>query len=472
MANEKRDSLRRWCFMAATLSALSVPQLSYAEGTDPSFKPTDAPAEMFFYGRIGLGYSRFGQSVAGAYLNLGDRRAIGGRLEEGDYLEPGLRYHMLKGGEDDTKVDLVMDFELFSADGAILSDLSNDFHTLSFVPEQMYIQVHNAFKVKDLDIWLGGRLYRKNDIHIADYFYFNNLPAQGLGVMYKGLDTALLIQTGSSPFYTADLGQGTALPAGVTAAAKRLRTILVAEYQQPLNMRTSYVQGLAEAHLVGKSRDEVVEAPAGVNPTDYGLVAGVKLHLDFGNDMFNDTAIRYGNRIADGAASGRSTYDTFGLPGADGKYAGAYGIEFVDHFLVNFDQDLTLNGYTTLNYNQGADHVAAGVVGNNKRVDFAVGVRPVYYFTDQFRLLTEATFQGRKDDDLKMGTAVKLSVAPTLAPSGKRGDFWARPEIRLIYTLGIYNQAAQDQLMSPFLRTVGPSQIAHFIGTRAEWWYY
>src|SRR6201995_3158547 len=226
MANEKWHSLYRWCPAVLMLCALSVPQRASAEGSDPSFKPTDATAEMFFYGRIGFAYSRYGQSIAGAYLNLGDRRAIGGRLEEGDYLEPGLRYHILKGGENDTKVDLVMDFEIFSADGAILSDLANDFKTLSVVPEQMYIQTHNALGVKDLDIWLGSRLYRKNDIHINDYFYFNNLPAQGLGVMDKNLDTALLIQTGSSPFYTADLGQGVALPTGVTAAAKRLRSIL------------------------------------------------------------------------------------------------------------------------------------------------------------------------------------------------------------------------------------------------------
>ncbi|HET9626468.1 MAG TPA: carbohydrate porin [Kofleriaceae bacterium] len=472
MANEQRKSQLRWCLAALTLLTLSVPRRSAAEGSDPSFKPSDNSVDAFFYGRIGFGYNQFGHSAAGAYMNLGDRRAIGGRLEEGDYLEPGLRYHVLKGGKDDTQVDLVFDFELFSDDGAILSDLSNDFKTLHFVPEQIYLQAHNVLQVKDLDIWIGGRLYRKNDIHIADYFYFNNLPAEGVGVMYKGLDAAVLIQSGSSPFYTADLGQGGPLPTGVTAAAKRLRTILVAEYQYPLGLRSSYVQGLGEVHFVPKSQNEVRAAPVGVNPSDYGLVGGVKVHLDLDHDNFSDTAIRYGNRIADGAASGRSTYDTFGLANGDGRYTGAYGIEFVEHFLFNFDKDLTINGYGTFDYNQGGSNVEPGVVGNNKRIDFAVGVRPVIYFTDQLRLLTEATFQGRKDDDLKMGTALKLSVAPTIAPSGKRGDFWARPEMRLIYTFAHYNNAAEDQLQSGFLKTFGPTQNAHFIGTRAEWWWY
>src|ERR1700755_610399 len=120
MANETRNSLHRWCLTVLMLSALSMPQRSAAEGTDPSFKPTANSVDAFFYGGIGFGFSRFGQTAAGAYMTLGDRRAIGGRLEEGDYLEPGLRYHLLKGGPNDTQVDLIMDFELFSADGSIL----------------------------------------------------------------------------------------------------------------------------------------------------------------------------------------------------------------------------------------------------------------------------------------------------------------------------------------------------------------
>ena len=84
--------------------------------------------------------------------------------------------------------------------------------------------------------------------------------------------------------------------------------------------------------------------------------------------------------------------------------------------------------------------------------------------------MTEATYQARKDDDLALGTAVKISLIPTLVPSGER-SYWTRPEIRLIYTAGFYNQAAVDQLMSPYLQTVGPTRVAHFLGTRAEWWF-
>jgi len=469
----------RWCLVWLALLALLAPRRAAAEGSDPSFKPTNSIVEFFMYGRMGMGWAPTGQLAAGAYMNLGDRKAIGGRLEEGDYLEPGVRIHLLRGDRpEDTKVDFVMDFELWSNGGAILSDLANDWKLLTIVPEQAYIQAHNLFHVQGLDLWLGARLYRKNDIHIADYFYFNSLPSQGLGVLYKNLDMALLVQTGSSPFFQADLNQGS--PAKAPDVVQRLRTMLVAQYKVPFGRRSNYVQALTEFHLVPKSQNAVQKAPLHVNPTDWGFVVGAKLHLDFGNDMFNDTSLRYGSRIANGAASGRSTFDTFGEAAMDGTYNGAYGIEAVDHFMWNVGKIFSLNGYATLHYDQGARDFAPKPPADDPtapptpdtRLDFAIGVRPVVYLTNQFHLMAEATYQGRKDQGLDMGTALKLSLAPTIVPSGGKGDFWARPHIRFIYTFGYYNQAAVDQLMSPYLKTVGPTQYAHFLGARAEWWFY
>jgi len=59
-------------------------------------------------------------------------------------------------------------------------------------------------------------------------------------------------------------------------------------------------------------------------------------------------------------------------------------------------------------------------------------------------------------------------------PSGKEGEasVWTRPHFRLIYTYGRYNDAAVDQLMSPYLKTVGPTHTAHSLGARVEWWFY
>jgi len=440
---------------------------------------TSDNVDFIYYGRMGIGWTPSGQVVAGKYMNLGDHKAIGGRLEEGDYLEPGIKYHIRKAKtEDDTSIDLITDYEVFSLNGAIISDLANgDISDIKIMPLQAYVQAKNVL-TKGLTLWIGSNLYRKSDIHICDYFYFNSLPGQGIGAYYGGLDVAVLTQTGGSSFFATDLNAGMPAPA-TPAVVQRERTMLIAQYSVPLGIATSYVQGLGEFHVVPKSGNANRDAPANVNPTDYGAVGGVKLHLDLGGGNFNDGSVRVGNRIANGAESGGSTYSTFGQPGLDGTYRGALGLEVVEHFLVNVGDLVSVNGYGTLHFSRGstsyvgqasAQDPTVLIVSPNNRFDYSFGARGTFYPSDQLHLITEATFQARKDEGRATGTAVKLSIAPTVVPSGERSA-WTRPELRLIYTLGLYNQAAVDQLMSPYLQTMGPTKVAHFLGARTEWWF-
>lgn len=429
--------------------------------------------DFMMYGRMGIAWTTSGQVVAGKYMNLGARKAIGGRLEEGDYLQPGLRYHLKKpANATDTSVDLVTDFEIFSLTGAIVSDLANgDIADIQIMPLQAYLTTTNVL-ADGLTLWLGSNLYRKSDIHICDYFYFNSLPGQGVGALYRGLDVAVLTQTGASRFFATDLNAGMPPPA-TPAIVQRERTMFIAQYAVPFGQGTTFVQGLGEFHVVPRAGDANRNAPAGVNPADWGAVGGVKLHLDLGAGNFNDASVRVGNRIANGADSGGATYNTFGEPGSDGSYRGALGLELVEHFLWNASDLVSINGYGTLHFSRGSTSyapVAPAAVIPNSRLDYSFGARPTFYLSDQLHLITEATFQARKDEDRATGTAVKLSVAPTVVPTGERSA-WARPHMRLIYTIGFYNDAAVDQLMSPYLQTMGPGKVAHFLGARTEWWF-
>lgn len=449
------------CLAGAALLVASAPRTASADLASDR-------VDFFMYGRMGVSWTFSGQTINGKNMNLGDHRALGGRLEEGDYLEPGFKFHVLKGvNPTDTTVDVVTSVEMFSLDSSFVSDFANgDINQLRILPEQAYVEAQNVF-TEGLTIWGGARLYRAADIHIADYFYFNSLPGEGIGVKYKGFEAAVLQKTSGSPFYNADLNPG-AVPPADPHTVKRSRTIVAVQYKQPFGQGSTFVQGLAEAHLVPKSADGNVDAPKGVNPNDFGAAVGAKLHLDLGHDGFNDTSFRFGTGIANGAEGGGATFDTFGAPSTTGRYTGAFGIEAVDHFLMNFGPLFTLNAYGVLHYSQDARN--QGDLDPNSRFNFAVGVRPIIYAHNQFHVITEASFQGRKDAGLDMGTAVKLSVAPTIVPTGER-NAWARPHIRLIYTAGFYNQAAVDQLMSPYLQTVGETKYAHYIGTRTEWWF-
>ena len=441
---------------------------------------TSDRVEFFQYGRMGIGWTKSGQMIQGNSLNL-TGNGLGGRLEEGDYIQPGIRFHIKKGeSATDTTVDVVNDYEVFSNGAGILSDLANgEVGKLSILPQQFYVQAKNVF-TPGLEIWLGSRLYRKNDIHIADYFYFNRLNGQGAGAIYTHpkfgeIDVAILEQTGSSNFFRLNAGAPGGDP--VYPFGYRARTMFIAQYKYPLPMRTSFIQALGEYHVVPRSQAQDVGTPSNVNPPDWGAAAGLKLHLDFGGDSFNDTSIRYGARLANGAAAGGATYQTFGNPNEDGTYKGGYGVEFVEHFVWDIEKIAGINGYALVHYSTGARADGIDPAGPNasqhvvnESLNYAIGIRPTIYVRDDFHFVTEATYQAKKDENRAMGSAVKLSVVPTIVPAGGR-SVWSRPHLRAIYTLGIYNQAAQDQLMSPFLRTVGETKLAHYVGLRAEWWF-
>ncbi|HEY0478366.1 MAG TPA: carbohydrate porin, partial [Kofleriaceae bacterium] len=224
-------------FAVVALLVAAAPQRAAADITADN-------VDFMAYGRIGIGWTPSGQVVAGKYMNLGDHKAIGGRLEEGDYLQPGIRYHIKKAANpSDTSVDLVTDFEMFSLNGAIVSDLANgDISDIKIMPLQAYVQAKNVL-TDGLTLWIGSNLYRKSDIHICDYFYFNSLPGQGVGALYKGLDVAVLTQTGGSAFFATDLNAG--LPAPSTPAiVQRERTMFIAQYAVPFGAGTTFVQGL------------------------------------------------------------------------------------------------------------------------------------------------------------------------------------------------------------------------------------
>jgi maltoporin len=88
------------------------------------------PFEFGMYGRVGVAWNpQNGQFVHGKRLNLLDN-ALGGRLEEGDYLEPTLKLNIAKRVvEDNTKpwFQVVLTPSMFSNNGSFIGAFSNNF---------------------------------------------------------------------------------------------------------------------------------------------------------------------------------------------------------------------------------------------------------------------------------------------------------------------------------------------------------
>jgi maltoporin len=463
--------------LLAVLALVAVPSTALA-GLEAG------PFEFGMYGRMGVAWNpQNGRYVHGKYMNLLGN-SLGGRLEEGDYLEPTLKLNVVKAvADDNTKpwFQVVLTPSMFSNNGSFLGAFANNFTAqLRIELFQAYLEAGNIYP--DLTLWVGQRFYRGSDVHIADYYYFNQLNSQGFGAKYKGWDVAVLLKTGGGQYSFTESDSG--------ATTQRERTVFVAQYVMPVKEKHS-VSFLGEFHLLPANRARI--GTEALQPGDVGYVLGVKGRLDLGGGSFNELAARYGGGIANGAFGASSTWDTQGRPDTDGKYSGAMGLEFVDHFLINVNPMLTLNAYGILQTSKGASDEAriTAAMGSNKGTNFAVGVRSFLYLTDRFHLINELTFQGFKQEvpeqtrdgedlvDPGMPTAVKFTIMPTLVPTGDRSA-WARPHLRLIYTLGVFNRSAREVArnsanvgvaVSPYMADFGPRQFAHYLGARAEWWF-
>jgi maltoporin len=451
----------------AVLALLAVPSTARA-GLEAG------PIEIGMYGRVGVAWNpQNGRYVHGKYMNLLGN-AIGGRLEEGDYLEPTIKLNIVKPtAEDNTKpyFQVVLTPSMFSNSGSFLGAFANNFSAqLRIELFQAYLEAGNVL-IPDLKIWAGQRFYRGSDVHIADYFFFNQLNAQGFGVKYKGLDAAVLLQTGSSGLYSTTISDEN--PATQDPTFQRQRTAFIGQYVLPV-MEKHSVHFLGEFHLLPPNRVQI--GTTAVAPGDQGYVAGVKFRADLGNGSFNETSLRYGSRIANGAFAGSPTWGTYGRTAENGKYGGAMGIEFIDHFLYNVNPLFSVNAYAIVQRSQGASGEST-----DNAMNFATGARTFLYLHDQFHLINELTFQGvtfglpEGVETPPLPYAVKFTLMPTIVPSGER-SVWARPHLRLIYTLAYYSEGARGaavagRLVSPYMRDFGPRTFGHYLGARAEWWF-
>jgi maltoporin len=255
----------------------------------------------------------------------------------------------------------------------------------------------------------------------------------------------------------------------------RQRTVFVGQYVLPVQEKHS-VSFLGEIHLL-PSNSPTIGAEA-IQPADIGYVAGAKFRAELGSGSFNETSLRYGGGIANGAFGGSSTWDTQGVANEDGKYGGALGLEFVDHFLYNVNPMLTINAYALAMYSKGASGESTDWAMNA-----AVGARSFLYITDHFHLINELSYQAvifglpEGVETPPLPYEVKFTVAPTLVPSGERSA-WARPHLRFIYTLAVFSEGARNAYSAgplagrtTYFNQFGPRTFGHYLGIRAEWWF-
>ena len=187
--------------------------------------------------------------------------------------------------------------------------------------------------------------------------------------------------------------------------------------------------------------------------------------------------MRYGARLANGGDGGMSkTFYTYGAPNLDElNFKGAYSLSIVDEIFLNLSEKNALNCYAIFTKSKGAadsDNKAMTYLAQevyNRKHDLTIGVRNTHFFADKFQILSELHYSMRKDGTEDTYGMTKFSLSPTLVPTGEKSA-WARPQLRFVFSLAHYNEAAKNGMYSPYLSYTGPKDWGYYFGVKAEWW--
>ena len=340
------------------------------------------------------------------------RSGVGNSLNGGKqscFKLPGAEAKYRLGNECEQYAELELRQDVYSFDdGSVLSvdgmaSLYNKYdRQLTFQGDngsarlpQLYAQWSNLPGLNGGSLWAGRRYYKRNDIHISDFYYWNQ-SATGAGiedVLIGGLKYSYALSRKDNLY----------------------QENYVTRHDFNVAGFNTNPGGELELGLSYLDKPERTDAHSG------WAITAQHVQSDFlgGKNKF---AVQYG----EGSGTGLGYTGDFRLDNSSKRYR---IVEF-------FDWQVTprFGGQVEAVYQK--DFRPDG--GNQEWL--SLGVRPTYAISEQFKLVTELGHDQVKAAD---GTRKlsKFTFAPTWSPKGP--GFWTRPEVRLYYTYASWNAAAQ-----------------------------
>ena len=282
--------------------------------------------------------------------------------------------------------------------------------------------------------WIGKRYYQRHDVHITDFFYWNNSgPGAGIEKIKLGGEV-----TGSFAIFRAN-GNNSA--------------------NNPNNNATTMFDG--RVHDINLGGAGSLEAGLQYNTADTKLPntkSGTAVSVEWSLPVLGGV-----NKLFVTKGTGSANAPNLGNPNnTPGTQDGSWGIQ------------------DTLQWQVSPNISGMAVAGhwsfkNNYKWSY-IGARPVYHFSDYFKLQAEAGLNRVTAQNQAAAKLAKFTIAPTLVAG--RG-FWARPELRFFYTYAKWNDKARDGVFGPGGGTVaggtagpfGTSKSGSSYGFQVEAWF-
>ncbi|MEM9860078.1 MAG: carbohydrate porin [Myxococcota bacterium] len=453
------------------------PQPADEEASEAEAEEPHVRSNRFYFGS-------YGRISAASNLDggLGQNSNIvgfGPRIDEDVYAELELRREdiLAPGVRSKVVATLALSGPLFHLDGEFDENLA---------VRNLFAEIDGAL-LPGLSIWAGSRMVRGDDVYLLNFWPLDNLNIVGGGVGYRyqrlmSFRLHVGMNRPRDPFFlqTRDVVARRGFEPARVSLLDRPRVVTALRSTIYPIQRPDFgvkVVLYGELHRLPSGERTLENGDVESLPSDGGYLLGAQVGLWHNREgrpgptgahterSFINLFARY--------ARGLAAYDTFDAPFRNGRviqsdsasellFAASASFEYawfgvqVGAYYRRF-RDADVNGFAGGAYNEGT-----------------INLRPQFFFGDfagvsvdlSYQALALAALDETNGQPLR-GGITKLGLIPFISLGG-RGTF-ARPRLRLIYSLSLRDEDAQR--LYPLEDPRSQSSVEHFLGIGAEWWF-
>jgi len=267
--------------------------------------------------------------------------------------------------------------------------------------------------------WAGRRFYRRHDIHVVDFFFWD-MTGGGGGVEDVQVGPAKLALAYLGSGSTSGLGSVPA-PDPSNAAGFTKSNFDLRAYDMPL------LGGQTELGLTFVALRSGFDQSGQKAPSSTGFAANL-IHTvpDFiSTGGTNKFSIQYGTGPAKTFTAG---FETISLPQGTfirSDQKGAWRLRVTEHFFTNFGEHFSVAPVLVFQATDQAD-------GTGRQYWYSAGVRPTAHFNRYFSLAADGGVDWVRDTGANTSAGLgKITLAPQVAVSNR---FDSRPVIRAFGT--------------------------------------
>ena len=423
------------------------------------------------YGRIGIN-----SNLKGGRTKEIKVVSHSSRIEESPYQEIYFKYDFSSKTATKNNIRNELNFAIAFDDS--IFHYNGNFKVKSAI-RNFYLNSKNL--IKGLNLWVGSRMYRGDDIYLLDFWPLDNLNTLGAGLCYKIGNTLIKFHTGTNRldqgnkkdsyqllYYTVPLRD----KIGTQKIIILNRQKYIADLSFSHKLKDFKFKFYTELHRISKS-DYKYENQNYTLPQDGGFLLGTQVtYLGFGKNNFIHLFFKYSSALA--------AYGELGIPydlNRDNKTSGAKEI------LLGLSFNLEKNNFGIMagSYIRSFKDADASEYDNDDISEGIVDIRFLYYISDFFHISTELSYQRLSYKNLDSITLkqeipqiFKFMLLPTISPNG-RGNY-TQPKISLVYGLSLYNNSAEKIIDPLYLdnEEISPEtweNLSHYIGITAQWWF-